>query len=276
MKAVAKMTAVSLLAWGLVCIAEIRPMPGLTDPRVREVVYDKDDVIKLIGYVGYQTHLRLAPDEQFIGVGAGDTGGLDITAEGNDTWIKPKAELVRTNIDVKTNYRVYHIDYEVRKNPPKNRNRMIYSISFRYPEDEERQHDKLLAKNSLRDKLHAAAYRANRDYWYCGNPSMKPIEAYDDGIQTHIKFSAHAEYPAIFAENEDQTESLINYHIDPDTDEVVVHRIAHRFILRRGELVGCVENRQFTGGGKRMSSGTVKDDVILKTQPTENEAAGNE
>ncbi|OAI10747.1 hypothetical protein A1359_15945 [Methylomonas lenta] len=276
MRTVAQLTTVSLLVWGSACVAEIRPAPGITDPRVREVVYDKDDVIRLTGYIGYQTHLRLAPDEQFIGVGAGDTGGLDITADGNDTWIKPKAELVRTNIDVKTNLRVYHFDYEVRKDPPKNRYHMIYSIAFRYPEDEEKQRNDRTARNNLRDKLHAAPYKANRDYWYCGSPSMKPIETYDDGIQTHIKFSAHAEYPAIFSENEDETESLINFHIDPDNEEVVIHRVAHRFILRRGNLVGCVENRQFTGGGKRLTSGTVKEDVILKTQPTENEAAGYE
>ncbi|MCQ8118491.1 TrbG/VirB9 family P-type conjugative transfer protein [Methylomonas rosea] len=276
MRIVSKLTAVSLLLWGTVCVGEIRPVPGITDPRVREVVYDKDDVIRLIGYVGYQTHLRLSPDEQFIGVGAGDTGGLDITADGNDTWIKPKAELVRTNIDVKTNLRVYHFDYEVRKDPPKNRNSMIYSIAFRYPDEEAKQRADRATRNNLRDKLHAAADKINRDYWYCGNPSMKPIEAYDDGIQTHIKFSAHAEYPAIFAENADESESLINFHVDPDNEEVVVHRIAHRFILRRGELVGCIENRQFTGGGKRLTSGTVKDEVILKTQPTENEAAGHE
>lgn len=276
MRIVSKLTAVSLLLWGTVCVGEIRPVPGITDPRVREVVYDKDDVIRLIGYVGYQTHLRLSPDEQFIGVGAGDTGGLDITADGNDTWIKPKAELVRTNIDVKTNLRVYHFDYEVRKDPPKNRNSMIYSIAFRYPDEEAKQRADRATRNNLRDKLHAAADKINRDYWYCGNSSMKPIEAYDDGIQTHIKFSAHAEYPAIFAENADESESLINFHVDPDNEEVVVHRIAHRFILRRGELVGCIENRQFTGGGKRLTSGTVKDEVILKTQPTENEAAGHE
>lgn len=276
MKAVAKITTAALLLWGSACLAEIQPVPGITDPRVREVIYDKDDVIRLIGYVGYQTHLRLAPEEQFIGVGAGDTGGLDITADGNDTWIKPKAELVRTNIDVKTNLRVYHFDYEVKKEPPKNRNSMIYSIAFRYLDDEAKQRTERTNRSNLRDKLHAAADKINREYWYCGNPSMKPIEAYDDGIQTHLKFSAHAEYPAIFAENADESESLINYHIDPDNEEVVVHRVAHRFILRRGELVGCVENRQFTGGGKRLTSGTVKEEVILKTKPTENEAAGNE
>lgn len=268
--------AVMLMLWSMIATAEIHPMPGLTDPRVREVIYDKDDVIKLTGYIGYQTHLRLAPDEQFIGVGAGDTGGLDITADGNDTWIKPKAELVRTNIDVKTNLRVYHFDYEVKKDPPKNRNKMIYSIAFRYPDDEQKRREAKIARSSLREKLHATPDKINTNYWYCGAPSMKPIEAYDDGIQTHIKFSAHAEYPAVFAENEDASEALINYHIDPETEEFVIHRVARRFILRRGDLVGCVENRQFTGGGKRLQTGTVTDAVILKTQPTESEAAGHE
>lgn len=276
MKTIGRLSAIGLMAWATASVAEINPMPGITDPRVREVVYDRDDVIRLIGYVGYQTHLRLAPGEKFVGVGAGDTGGLEITADGNDTWLKPKAELVRTNFDVKTSRRVYHFDYEVRKNPPQNKKAMIYSLTFRYPDDEEEKRLDDIAKAKLRDKLHAPAYKLNKDYWYCGAPSMKPIAAYDDGIQTHIKFGSHSEYPAIFAENEDQSESLINYHVEPDTDEVVVHRVAHRFILRRGELVGCIENRQFTGGGSRLTSGTVKDDVVLKTHPTENEAAGNE
>lgn len=276
MKTIGRLTAVGLLVWATAGVAEINPIPGITDPRVREVVYDRDDVIRLIGYVGYQTHLRLAPGEKFVGVGAGDTGGLEITADGNDTWLKPKAELVRTNFDVKTSRRVYHFDYEVRKHPPRNKKAMIYSITFRYPDDEEQMRLNDIARANLHDKLHAPARKIHTDYWYCGAPSMKPIEAYDDGIQTHIKFGNHAEYPAIFAENEDQSESLINYHVDPDTEEVVVHRIAPRFILRRGGLVGCIQNREFSGSGSRLTSGTVKDDVVLKTHPTENEAAGNE
>lgn len=276
MIAAVRLFAVWLLTGITVCDAEIRPLPGIVDPRVREVIYDKDDVIRLIGYEGYQTHLKLAPDEEFIGVGAGDTGGLDITAEGNDTWIKPKAEMVRTNFDLKTNRRVYHFDYQSRKSLPKDRNRMIYSIAFRYPEEEAKQKDGRRTVDQLKRKLNAAGYILNRNYYYCGNTSMKPEEAYDDGMQTHLKFSAYAEFPAIFVENEDQTEALINFHIDPENGEVVIHRIGHRFVLRRGDLVGCIENRQFTGGGRRPESGTVKDDVIRETKPTEAEAAGHE
>ena len=153
---------------------------------------------------------------------------------------------------------------------------MIYSITFHYPEDEQQQQREMDSRRQLRLKLKAAAESGNRNYWYCGSPSMKPVSTYDDGMQTHIKFSAYAEFPAIFVENEDQTEALINFHIDPDTGEVVVHRIGRRFVLRRGDLVGCIENRAFTGGGKRSTSSTVKEDVMRQTKPNEEEAAGHE
>ncbi len=253
--------------------AETHPKPGQTDPRVRQVVYNENDVIKLVGYVGYQTHLKLAENEEFIGVGAGDTGGLDITANGNDTWVKPKALLVRTNFDLKTNKRVYHFDYETRSDPPKRKNSMIYSITFQYPEDEAEQRTLLTTQQRLKNKLNAKAGKTNRDYWYCGYDSMKPVEAYDDGVQTHLRFSAYAEFPAIFVENEDQTEALVNFHIDPDDGEVVIHRIGHRFVLRRGDLVGCIENRQFTGGGRRMNSGTVSREVVRETQANDEAVA---
>jgi type IV secretion system protein VirB9 len=269
MKAVISMLVLILVSAAPPCAAETRPRPGLVDPRVREVIYNENDVIRLTGYEGYQTHLKLAEDEAFIGVGAGDTGGIDITAEGSDTWIKPKASLVRTNFDLKTNRRVYHFDYESRKDLPKNRNTMIYSLTFRYPDEEANQRTQMSAQERLSRKLKGSAYGLNRDYWYCGNSLMKPVEAYDDGMQTHLKFSAYAEFPAIFVENDDQTEALINFHSDPDTGEVVIHRIGHRFVLRRGDLVGCIENRHFTGGGKRSVSGTVKADVLRETRPPE-------
>jgi len=255
--------------------AEINPKPGHTDPRIRKVVYNPDDVIRLIGYVGYQTHFKLGENERFMGVGAGDTWGLEITAHGNDTWVKPKGLLVRTNFDLKTNKRLYHFDYESRRDPPLKKSAMIYSITFQYPDDEAEHRRLLTTQQRLQNKLHAHGGTINRNYWYCGHESMKPVEAYDDGLQTHLRFSATAEFPAIFVENDDQTEALINFHMDPDDGEVVIHRIGHRFVLRRGDLVGCIENRQFTGGGRRMTNGTVSPDVVRETK-VHDEAAIND
>ena len=46
-----------------------------------------------------------------------------------------------------------------------------------------------------------------------------------------------------------------------DAGDVVVHRVAREFILRRGKLAGCIVNQGFTGAGLRLDSGTVTPDV---------------
>jgi type IV secretion system protein VirB9 len=99
----------------------------------------------------------------------------------------------------------------------------------------------------------------NYDYWFCGSPSIKPVAAFDDGVHTRITFGAKAELPALFVRNDDGTESLLNFSIE--NGDVVVHRVAGRFILRRGQLTGCIVNKGFSGGGERLKSGTVAPDV---------------
>jgi len=42
---------------------------------------------------------------------------------------------------------------------------------------------------------------------------------------------------------------------------VLIHRVAGRFIVRRGQLTGCIVNKGFVGSGDRLPSGTVAPDV---------------
>ena len=104
----------------------------------------------------------------------------------------------------------------------------------------------------------------NFDYWYCGSPTLRPVAASDDGVHTHLRFGAHAELPAIFVRNDDGSESLLNFSVE--SGDVVIHRVAKRFILRRGLLRGCVVNKSFNGGGERLDSGTVSPSVERVTQ----------
>ena len=97
----------------------------------------------------------------------------------------------------------------------------------------------------------------NIDYWFCGDASLKPTAASDDGMHTRLTFAAKAEQPAIFVLNEDGTESLLNFSMDEG--DVIVHRVARRFILRRGNLAGCIVNKGFAGSGDRLKSNTVDD-----------------
>jgi type IV secretion system protein VirB9 len=51
-----------------------------------------------------------------------------------------------------------------------------------------------------------------------------------------------------------------------DEGDVIVHRVARRLVLRRGNLAGCVVNKAFTGSGDRLKSNTVATDVERATK----------
>ncbi len=247
--------------------AERVPAQGQVDSRVRIVAYDPDEVYKLRGYVGYQIHLQFAEGEEFVSLGAGDIGGVDVGAQKNNLFIKPKQERVGTNLTVLTNLRHYHFDYTaLHKVPDPQVEDVIYSLRFTYPQEEAKLAAIELEKSSTEERLRKAdAERPkNAAYWYCGSPAIRPVSAFDDGVKTRIKFGARSELPAIFVKNDDKSESLINFNIE--RDEVVIHRVAKQFIVRRGQLVGCIVNKAFDGGGLRLESGTVSPEVQRQTR----------
>ena len=253
------LSASTLAGWPAVpAAAATVPPVGKVDARIRVVPYNPDDVVTLRGHVGYQIHLQWAEGEEFVNLGSGDNGAFDVGAERNHFFIKPKEAHASTNLTVLTNRRVYHFDYAVSATAPTGAaaRRMVYSIRFTYPEDDAR----LAAAAREREQTEARMRQAaadrprNTDYWFCGSSSLKPMSAYDDGVQTRLRFQARSEFPAMFVQNDDGTESLLNFNIEED--EVVIHRVARRFVLRRGNLVGCVVNQSFAGGGARTRTNT--------------------
>ncbi len=234
--------------------AETVPDPGLVDLRIRSAAYSPDQVYRLAGYVGYQTDLQFDTGEAFVGLAAGDIEGISFVAEDNHLFLKPKAATVGTNLTVLTNRHTYQFDYSASARHPDATEEVIYALRFTYPPAR----DVVLTEKPL--ETHRPR---NIDYWYCGHPSLKPVAASDDGVHTRLTFAAHAEQPAIFLLNDDGTESLLNFSMD--ADEVVLHRVAARLILRRGKLAGCIVNKGFQGGGLRLKSNTVSDDVERAT-----------
>lgn len=262
----ASLIAAALASAGGAC-AETLPRRGAIDPRVRVVAFDPDDVVRLHGYVGYQIHLQWAEGEEFVSLGSGDAGGFDIGTEKNHFFIKPKVVRVGTNLTVLTNRRAYQFDYSASRAPrgASAMRDMIYSVRFTYPEDEARRATAELERQRTEAQFGQAATRPrNDDYWFCGSASLKPLVAYDDGVQTRLQFASRAEFPAIFVKNDDDSESLLNFNVDGG--EVVIHRVARRFVLRRGQLVGCIVNKSFEEGGARLENNTVVPDVQRQTR----------
>ena len=141
---------------------------------------------------------------------------------------------------------------------------VIYSLRFAYA-PEGRDGGEVAAQRISSDLAGASSTRArNVDYWYCGHPALQPVAVSDDGVHTRLRFAENAEWPAIFVRTEDGAETLLNFSVDQG--DVVIHRIAHRFILRRGKLTGCIVNAGFAGAGDRLESGTVSPAVRRETQ----------
>jgi type IV secretion system protein VirB9 len=250
--------------WSFAC-AEAIPEKGKIDSRVRSATYDSDEVYRIHGLVGYQIDLQFEAGETFVGLGAGDIEALSFMGKDNHLFLKPKAAKVATNITVLTNRRQYQFDYTVAATRPERDDDVIYSLRFVYaPSAAEL--SAAAASRRLESQLQdAAASRArNIDYWYCGHATLKPVAASDDGVHTRLTFAANADLPAIFVRNDDGSESLLNFSVDGG--DVVIHRVAQRFVLRRGTLTGCVVNGGYVGGGFRLQSGTVSPDVERRVQ----------
>jgi len=239
------------------------PVRADSDTRIRVAAYSGDRVYRLVGYVGYQIDLEFEPDEAFVGLGAGDIEGLAFASQGNHLFLKPKASKVSTNLTVLTNRREYQFDYTASADRPDSREPDVtYVLRFTYPKPPAAVDTAGKIEHQLDS---AAALRPrNFEYWYCGFTALKPIAASDDGVHTRLRFGAHAELPAIFVRNDDGSESLLNFSMD--AGDVVIHRVAQRFVLRRGLLRGCIVNKSFDGGGERLDSGTIAPNVVRVTQ----------
>jgi type IV secretion system protein VirB9 len=241
-------------------LSALAAVAGSPDTRIRALPYAADEVYRLKGYVGYQIDLEFEPGETFVGLGTGDLDSLTFAAEENHLFLKPRAGGIDTNLTVLTTRRAYHFDYSAsERRPDPALGDVVYVLRFSYPQlgnGAERIEQRLAGAAGQR--------RHNLNYGYCGSAQLKPESAWDDGIATRLRFGSQQELPAVFVRNDDGSESLVNFAMEGG--ELVVQRVARRFILRRGRLVGCIVNQGFTGSGERLDSGTVAPAVQRVTR----------
>jgi type IV secretion system protein VirB9 len=244
--------------------AEVVPARTAGDARIRTAEYDANEVYRIRGFVGFQIDLEFEPGESFIGLASGDIEALSFVAQDNHLFLKPRVAAVGTNLTILTTRRHYHVLYTASVRRPQNADpELIYAVRFHYPVPPQ---TKLSSVVDERLETAPQGRVQNLDYWYCGAPALRPVAASDDGVHTRLRFGSQAELPAIFVRNEDRSESLLNFTVE--AGDIVVHRIAHQFVLRRGALTGCVVNKHFVGQGIRLESGTVAPNVQRQRRET--------
>jgi type IV secretion system protein VirB9 len=243
--------------------AETTPVRGQVDARIRTAFYSADEVYKLHAFVGYAIELIFEDGEAFAGTGGGDLESVTVDAHGSSVLIKPHAEVVTTNLVVYTDRRAYRFDYTALTRAPGATDEVMYAVRFLYPPPPRTAKGEDPQVVVERELAAAPVTRPrNSNYWYCGHWALRPSAVSDDGVQTRITFGDRSEIPAIFVRNEDGSESLLNFSME--AGEVVIHRLAPRFILRRGRLTGCIVNQGFSGAGLRLDTGTVSPEVERK------------
>ncbi|WIG54579.1 MAG: P-type conjugative transfer protein VirB9 [Rhodanobacteraceae bacterium] len=245
--------------------AETIPKGGPYDARIKTVIYNPSDVVKIVGHYGYSTDIEFAADEHVQSIALGDSLAWEVAPAGSHLFVKPREDNAVTNATVVTNKRVYQLSLDARHVTGLTGARskgMFFEVRFRYPEDAAAlaQAQRAQADQArLVAKLDAAPKPVNWDYYACGERSLWPSEVFDDGRFTYLRFPNAQEIPAIFIINADGTESLVNGEMRHD--EYVVQTTARKLVLRRGKSVACMQNRHYNPRGSATPTDTVSPDV---------------
>ncbi len=272
----------------MVCMAGQTPKPGKYDARIKHVIYNAQDVVRIIGHYGYSTHIEFAQGEKIENVALGDSLAWEVAPIGNDLFVKPREPKATTNMTVLTNKRVYNFILTANKEKSPHNHNLFFQVTFRYPaqkaakaqaaalaearEKAARQTKKMLAVTAHNPR--------NWDYYARGDDAVTPTMVWDDGTYTYMEFAGNRDMPAVFVvDGADGTkgEALVNTHVEECTlaqptecprdtgvtggSTIVVHRTAPKFILRRGQLVAAIINKSYDPAGVANRTGTFSPHV---------------
>ncbi len=230
------LAALLMIAVGgpVVATASDFPRPGLTDPRIRSIHYDRDQVVQLDGYFGYQMMIEFAPDERIENVSIGDSTAWQVTPnhKANLLFLKPVDRAAPTNMTVVTDQRRYTFELVSRGRAYRSA-QIAYVVRFLYPPPP-------APPPAAAPSPPRPPERKNTAYSYTGSRSSLPSLVFDDGHFTYFQWPESVATPAVFVIQPDGTESIVNYGVRDGYQ--VVEQVAQRFVLRNGKDVTTVIN----------------------------------
>lgn len=250
--------------------AEDTPTAGTFDNRIRHVIYNPDEVYKLMAHFLVETNVVFAPDEVTLYIGAGDPTAWSIEHSANHVFIKPKKPNADTNIKIITNHRTYNFEAVAREKKDLDSKNITFELRFDYPAQMTDKLDLYQVRNRAAEKaLQQSENRVQRevgnaetgisvdklnfDYTMSGDTNIAPIRAFDDGQFTYFQFREEVSLPAILAVDDSGKAILVNYF--PEGPYIKVHRMAAQFVLLYDDVKVCVWNEAFR---KNMSASTLK------------------
>ncbi|CAB3786306.1 TrbG/VirB9 family P-type conjugative transfer protein [Paraburkholderia fynbosensis] len=241
-------------------------VPGWSgDPRVRQVVYRQDEVVRIIAQRGFATHIALDPAEHILVVAPGDRDGWQVVANRgeHDVYLKPQLAAHDTNLEIRTDRRSYSFDLVVLPLRARFANdEEMYRITFVYPDAQAAKTKAADDAALVRARLDQSPVVRNTAYSMQVMPhseDIAPTAAWDDGRFTYIRIPNNRRIPAIFRVAGNDSESVVDRHMEDDV--IVVHELARRFVLRLGDEVVGLWNEAFDVDGVPPADGTTVSGV---------------
>lgn len=220
------------------------PVAAKGDPRIRFVDYDPNNVVTIYGKVGASTMILFESDEQLVDMVGGDTDAWQAASTGrrNGIFVKPAARAAATNIQVITSKRAYNLDMRLAAQKETG----YLTVRFRYPAAEHAADTKARAQERIEAILAQSSTARNRNYTVQGAGELSPVEAWDDGAVTYLRFATRKQIPAIYAATSasEALERVENVTVTSD-GTVEIHSVRQKFVLRSGSDVACVFNEGF-------------------------------
>jgi type IV secretion system protein VirB9 len=242
------------------------PEAGQKDARIRFATYDPYDVVTIFTRDGLETHIVFDHDEKVVDMAGGDVDAWGVATKRfrDGLFIKPAGILPDANLHVVTTKRTYTFDL---KQADKRKGSVGFlTVFFRYPVTEHTASVAPSVAEQVRALLDATPPASNRRYSVQGSSELAPVEAWDDGRTTFLRFRATASIPAVYSvrSGEDSLEQIESAVMRDDVMQVPgVHR---KLVLRIGREVACVFNDGFDQDARRPATSTASPQVdrILK------------
>ena len=194
------------------------------------------------------TSIQLEPGEKIIGkpaagdtvrwvMGIGRSGGGSDAQQQQHLYIKPTRAGLSTTIAINTDKRTYFLELHSFEET------YMAAVQWRYPHEELEQLESAAARDEALQKATTATninldsinfgYRTTVEK---GKPTWTPVQVFDDGRKTFIRFPPAmltGEAPALFVLSSSNQTQLVNYRVK--NDYYIVDRLVDRIELRVGQ-----------------------------------------
>ena len=216
--------------------AEARQLPQthIGDNRLLHFHYKEDDVFQLDLNFRFITMIQFERGETVSAIQIGDSESFQVSRlnRGDVITIKPLIADARTNMNIITSKRIY--TFYIRAVSAGRADGQNFRISFKYGKGH-----KPPTFVEATSGTKATGQRVNTRYQLSGKADFAPVEVFDDGVNTWLRYTARARRPAVFETNAKGEEAVINYTSHPN-HVVQLHGLSDNWTLRIGDEIICI------------------------------------